>query len=99
MKSFDLSEVGLNVLLSAKSMAILFGIWFAYRVAIALYNISPLHPLYRFPGPKLAAMGFFYEGYYDWILVGRYGHEIRRMHEVYGTKLSPKSFSKEHLHR
>lgn len=89
MKSFDLSEVGLNVLLSAKSMAILFGIWLAYRVAIALYNISPLHPLYHFPGPKLAAMGFFYEGYYDWILVGRYGHEIRRMHEVYGTALSP----------
>lgn len=35
-------------------------------------------------------MGFFYEGYYDWILVGRYGHEIRRMHEKYGIVLSPK---------
>ncbi|KAI3394704.1 hypothetical protein diail_2289 [Diaporthe ilicicola] len=29
-------------------------------------------------------MGFFYEGYYDFILVGRYGREIRRMHEKYG---------------
>lgn len=99
MESSDLSGLGLNVLLSVKSMAILFGIWLAYRVAIALYNISPLHPLYRFPGPKLAAMGFFYEGYYDWILVGRYGHEIRRMHEVYGTVLSPKWSSEEHFHR
>ncbi|KUI67678.1 Trichodiene oxygenase [Cytospora mali] len=29
-------------------------------------------------------MGYFYEGYYDFILMGRYGHEIRRMHEKYG---------------
>lgn len=90
VKSFDLNGLGLNALLSVRTVVILFGIWLAYRVAIALYNISPLHPLYRFPGPKLAAMGFFYEGYYDWILVGRYGHEIRRMHEKYGIVLSPK---------
>lgn len=90
VKSVDLDGLGLNALLSARTMVIVFGMWLAYRVATALYNISPLHPLYRFPGPKLAAMGFFYEGYYDWILVGRYGHEIRRMHEIYGTLLSPK---------
>lgn len=90
VKSFDLDGLRLNALLSARTIVILFGIWLAYRVAIALYNISPLHPLYRFPGPKLAAMGFFYEGYYDWILVGQYGNEIRRMHEIYGTLLSPK---------
>ncbi|KAK7732416.1 hypothetical protein SLS63_005094 [Diaporthe eres] len=88
VKSFDLNGLGLNALMSARTAAILFGIWLAYRVATALYNISPLHPLYRFPGPKLAAMGFFYEGYYDWILVGRYGHEIRRMHEKY-VRINP----------
>lgn len=90
VKAFDLDGLGLNALLSARTMVIMFAMWLVYRVAIALYNISPLHPLYRFPGPKLAAMGFFYEGYYDWILVGRYGHEIRRMHEIYGIFLSPK---------
>lgn len=95
VKAFDLNGLGLNALLSARTMVIMFGIWLAYRVAIALYNISPLHPLYRFPGPKLAAMGFFYEGYYDWILVGRYGHEIRRMHEKYGTVFSPKRSSQK----
>jgi hypothetical protein len=83
-KPFELNGVGLHGLVSAKGIAVLFGIWLGYRVAIALYNISPLHPLYRFPGPRLAAMGYFYEGYYDWIRVGRYGHEIRRMHKVYG---------------
>lgn len=88
VKSFDLNGLGLNALLSARTVGILLGTWLAYRVAIALYNISPLHPLYRFPGPKLAAMGFFYEGYYDWILIGQYGNEIRRMHKKYGTLLS-----------
>lgn len=52
VKSFDLNGLGLNALLSARTVAILCGIWLAYRVAIALYNISPLHPLYRFPGPN-----------------------------------------------
>lgn len=84
LKSFGLDELGLNALLSSRSVALLFATWLAYRLAIAFYNISPLHPLYRFPGPKLAAIGFFYEAYYDFILVGRYGHEIRRMHEKYG---------------
>lgn len=61
-------------------------LWIAYRVAIAIYNISPLHPLFRFPGPKLAAMGYGYEAYYDFILVGRYTREIQRMHEKYGKQ-------------
>ncbi|KAL8344894.1 hypothetical protein RB601_005097 [Gaeumannomyces tritici] len=49
-----------------------------------LYNISPLHPLYRFPGPKLAAATCAYEAYYDWRLVGRYSKAVKQMHERYG---------------
>jgi hypothetical protein len=75
---------GSKALLSTTNFSFLFGAWLAYKALIALYNISPLHPLYRFPGPKLAAMGYFYEGYYDFILVGRYSHEIKRMHDKYG---------------
>lgn len=78
-----------EALLSKNSYLLLFALWLAYRVLIALYNISPLHPLHKFPGPKLAAMGYLYEGYYDFILVGRYGHEIRRMHEIYGKTPYP----------
>ncbi|KAM0723251.1 hypothetical protein Q7P37_001452 [Cladosporium fusiforme] len=59
-------------------------IWLSYRVALALYNVSPFHPLARFPGPKLAASTYLYEAYYDWWLVGRYGKVIARMHERYG---------------
>jgi hypothetical protein len=59
-------------------------LWFAYRLAIVLYNVSPFHPLARFPGPKFAAATYLYEAYYDWWLVGRYGKVIARMHERYG---------------
>ena|SRR6478735_2620404 len=62
--------------------------WLAYRILLAAYNISPLHPLYRFPGPKIAAASYAYEAYHDWWRVGRYGHEIRRMHERYGKFVS-----------
>ena len=59
-------------------------LWVLYRVAIALYNISPFHPLAQFPGPKIAAASYLYEAYYDWWCVGRYGKVIARMHELYG---------------
>jgi cytochrome P450 len=59
-------------------------LYVAYRVALAIYNISPYHPLSRFPGPKIAAASYLYEAYYDWWLVGRYGKVIARMHEQYG---------------
>jgi hypothetical protein len=63
----------------------LLGLWLGYRLLLALYNISPFHPLYKFPGPKLAAASFLYEAWYDLILVGRYSWEIKAMHEKYGV--------------
>jgi len=68
-----------------KSVAYLAAVWVVYRIGIALYNISPYHPLARFPGPKIAAASYLYEAYYDWWRVGRYGKVIARMHETYGT--------------
>ncbi|KAF4473450.1 cytochrome P450 oxidoreductase, partial [Fusarium agapanthi] len=50
----------------------------------ALYNVSPFHPLSKIPGPKLAAATYLPEFYYDVILVGRYTHAIKQMHEKYG---------------
>jgi hypothetical protein len=75
----------LRGLASWNSALTLVGVWFGYRLLLALYNISPLHPLARFPGPKVAAASYLYEAWYDWILVGRYGHKIREMHERYGA--------------
>jgi hypothetical protein len=69
------------------TMMRLAGLWIFYRVALALYNISPFHPLSRFPGPKLAAMTFLYEFWFEGILCGKYTWEIQRMHEKYGASL------------
>jgi hypothetical protein len=70
--------------LSFSSIAWLTVAWLVYRIVIALYNISPLHPLSRFPGPKIAAASYLYEAYYDWWRVGRYGRVIGDMHKTYG---------------
>lgn len=42
------------------------------------------HPLSSFPGPKLAAVTFLYEFYYDVVKSGMYIWEIERMHKKYG---------------
>ncbi|KAL6921196.1 hypothetical protein ACHAPO_006104 [Fusarium lateritium] len=76
--------VDVKSIASFKSVITLVGVWFFYHVLVALYNISPFHPLSRFPGPKVAAASYLYEAYYDWWRVGRYGKVIRDMHERYG---------------
>lgn len=43
------------------------------------------HPLSKFPGPKLAALTTWYEGYYDIVHRGRYLWEMEKMHKAYGT--------------
>jgi len=73
--------------LNLRSGVILVGMWLAYQLLRAAYNISPLHPLHRFPGPKAASMSYLYEFYFDVLLWGKYTHEIRRMHQAYGVAL------------
>ncbi|KAL4938472.1 hypothetical protein BDV06DRAFT_215067 [Aspergillus oleicola] len=43
-----------------------------------------ISPVARFPGPKLAALTFWYEFYYDVIKRGQYFREIEKMHQRYG---------------
>ncbi|RBR23917.1 uncharacterized protein FIESC28_03227 [Fusarium coffeatum] len=71
--------------LSARDWAVVAVLsWLAFKVLQALYNISPLHPLSGVPGPKLAGATYLPEFYHDVILVGRYTHAIKKMHEKYG---------------
>ena len=43
-----------------------------------------LSPISRFPGPKLAALTFWYEFWFDVVKKGRYTWEIQKMHARYG---------------
>ncbi|TGO54960.1 hypothetical protein BCON_0099g00200 [Botryotinia convoluta] len=53
------------------------------------------HPLRRIPGPKLAALTWWYEFYFDVIKPGQYVFHIKKLHEEYGiiiansTELGP----------
>lgn len=57
-------------------------VWLAWLV---LYRVF-LHPLSRFPGPRLAAATFGYEIYYDVFKSpgGQYNTKIRELHQRYG---------------
>jgi len=45
------------------------------------------HPLAHIPGPKLAAITWWYEFYFDGILQGKYVFKIQELHRRYGTPL------------
>ncbi|KAF5636746.1 trichodiene oxygenase [Fusarium tjaetaba] len=87
----NFNSIAFERLLSPSGLLGLTGVWLGYRVVLALYNVSPFHPLSKFPGPKIAAASYLYEAYYDWILMGRYGRRIEKMHEQYGpiVRVSP----------
>ena len=58
-----------------------------YCLAVAVYRLF-FSPLAKFPGPKLAAVTGWYEGYYD-IFVnggegGQFARQIERLHQQYG---------------
>jgi hypothetical protein len=71
-------------IISTHNILALTGLWLGYHLLKALYNVSPLHPLSRIPGPKLAAATYWPEFYYDVVKFGCYTKEIRKMHEKYG---------------
>jgi hypothetical protein len=59
-------------------------LYVVYWLGIFVYRVT-LHPLARFPGPKLAAVTFWYEFYYDvWPLNYRYMWKIEELHRQYG---------------
>lgn len=58
---------------------LLFG-WLIYTAYQRLYA----SPVAHIPGPKLAALTFWYEFYYDVILKGRYEWQIAELHKTYG---------------
>ena len=54
-----------------------------YIFGFVVYRLY-LHPLAKFPGPKLAAIIRYYEAYYDVIKGGQYTFKIAELHKEYG---------------
>ncbi|KAF2269980.1 cytochrome P450 [Lojkania enalia] len=75
---------------SAISWRMLVGAVIAYYGTLVFYRLF-LHPLSRFPGPKLAAISRWYEAYYDVVLGGQYTSKIAELHRTYGPiiRISP----------
>lgn len=53
-----------------------------YTAYAAIYRLC-FSPIAQFPGPKLAALTFWYEFYFDVVKRGSYVWEINKMHETY----------------
>ena len=60
------------------------GLYLLYGLALIVYRLY-LHPLAKFPGPRLAAATSWYEVYYDVYLSGKFRNKIKDMHSQYGT--------------
>lgn len=62
------------------------GLYILKLIFTAIYNVW-FHPLARFPGPRIAVIGPWYEFYYDVVKDGRYLWQIEEMHKKYGKHL------------
>lgn len=54
-----------------------------YYVSIGCYRLY-LSPLAKFPGPRLAALTYWYEFYYNVVRRGQLTFELAKLHEKYG---------------
>lgn len=62
-----------------------------YVIVGAIYRLI-YSPIARYPGPRLAALTFWYEFYYDVVCKGRYTWKIQELHQTYGpiVRINPK---------
>ncbi|KAF4979166.1 hypothetical protein FZEAL_4594 [Fusarium zealandicum] len=66
------------------SLAFYLAIFLSLRsIFLAVYRVT-LHPLAKFPGPKLAAASYLYEFWFDVVCWGRYTWKIIDLHAEYG---------------
>ena len=71
--------------LSAGALAVGFiSILLLYYSGLAIHRLY-FSPLAKFPGPRLAAVTYWYEGYYDIVKRGKYIFKIRDLHAQYGN--------------
>jgi hypothetical protein len=66
-----------SILVAIAAMLSLRGMW------LVVYRLF-FHPLSNVPGPRLAAITYWYEGYFDAYLLGQFGFKIEELHQKYG---------------
>ncbi|KAI9758310.1 MAG: hypothetical protein M1815_003512 [Lichina confinis] len=73
----------LALLFTKQFLATAIGLTALYLAATAVYRLY-FSPIAHFPGPRLAALTFGYEFYYDVIKQGRFTWKIGELHRQYG---------------
>lgn len=64
-----------------QAVPLLFLTYLAYLAATRLF----FHPLSRFPGPRLAALTYYYQGYFEVLRDGGLVEHLETLHAIYGT--------------
>lgn len=62
-------------------------LWPLYVVVLVVCRLY-LSPIAHIPGPRLAAVTWWYEAYYEIVLSGRYSFHIDKLHDIYGSSFS-----------
>jgi len=80
---YYLTSVLFHVPISLLIRGILLPLGLLYPICLVVYRLY-LHPLARFPGPKLAAVTSWYEFYLNAVKDGQATHKRKEWHEKYG---------------
>lgn len=72
-------------LTSWSSLRLLVQIFGLYLTSLAFYRVF-IHPLQRFPGPKIAAITLWYQAYYDLANDGGLLEQLEKLHLKYGWR-------------
>lgn len=56
------------------------------QLAFVVYRLSPIHPLAKFPGPRLAKATGWYRTYHEVFRKGNMIDQLRALHSIYGKR-------------